>query len=110
MKPHWQSVIIALVVPIVLVLAGVLLLGPSSRTVSGVPVLFVFIFAMFPVTTVLMWVSWQTWDRHSAAAFEQDWSRQVITTGPGPEQAGAPAAGFGTGGEPSGDTGGKAER
>ena len=81
MKPRWQSVITSLVVPVVLVLSGVLVLGPSSYTVFGVPLLFVFVFVMFPVATVLMWVSWRVWARHGADAFEREWSGQDVSTG-----------------------------
>lgn len=65
MIPKARSVLLALGVPVVLVTVGVLTLGGSTATMFGVPVIFVFMFAMFPITSLLMWMSWRLFDRHN---------------------------------------------
>lgn len=63
MNPRPRSVIVALVIPVVAVILGVSLIGPSSATVFGIPALFVFMFVMFPVTSALMAFTWKRWDQ-----------------------------------------------
>lgn len=65
MIPKARSVLLALGVPVVLVTVGVLVLGGSTVTMLGVPIIFMFMFAMFPITSLLMWMSWRLYDRHN---------------------------------------------
>jgi Protein of unknown function (DUF3311). len=63
MNPRPRSVLVALVIPVVAVILGVSLIGPSSATVFGIPALFIFMFVMFPVTSALMAFTWKQWDQ-----------------------------------------------
>ncbi|WP_064445137.1 DUF3311 domain-containing protein [Rhodococcus sp. YH3-3] len=63
MVPKMASVFIALITPVLLVTVGVLLLGGSTATVFGVPLILAFMFIMFPVTSLLMWISWRLFDK-----------------------------------------------
>ena len=64
MYPRLRSFIVALVVPAALLVTGILILGPAHTTVLGMPAVLVFMFCMFPLTSVLMAVSWHRWDKH----------------------------------------------
>ena len=44
---------------------GVLLLGGSTATVFGVPLILAFMFVMIPVTSLLMWISWRLFDKEA---------------------------------------------
>lgn len=63
MIPRTASVVIALITPVVLVTLGVLLLGGSTSTLFGIPLILIFMFVMFPVTSLLMWTSWRLFDK-----------------------------------------------
>lgn len=63
MIPRTASVLIALITPVALVTLGVLLLGGSSATMYGIPLILLFMFVMFPVTSLLMWISWRLFDK-----------------------------------------------
>ncbi|WP_113718240.1 DUF3311 domain-containing protein [Arthrobacter dokdonensis] len=65
MIPKTASVVIALITPVVLVTLGVLLLGGSTATIFGVPLILMFMFVMFPVTSLLMWISWRLFDQNA---------------------------------------------
>ncbi len=64
MIPRLPSILLALVLPVVLVTVGALVLGGSSATFYGIPVVLLFMFAMFPLTSLFMWISWRLYDRH----------------------------------------------
>ncbi len=64
MIPRTPSILLALVLPVVLVIVGVLVLGGSALTFYGVPVILLFMFAMFPLTSLMMWIAWRAFDRH----------------------------------------------
>lgn len=70
MVPRTASVVIALITPVVLVTLGVLLLGGSTATLFGIPLILIFMFIMFPVTSLLMWISWRLFDK--AADYQLD--------------------------------------
>ncbi|PYI65706.1 hypothetical protein CVV68_16795 [Arthrobacter livingstonensis] len=63
MIPRTASVVIALITPVTLVTLGVLLLGGSTATIFGIPLILLFMFVMFPVTSLLMWISWRLFDK-----------------------------------------------
>lgn len=65
MIPRTASVVIALITPVTLVTLGVLLLGGSTATIFGIPLILLFMFAMFPLTSLLMWISWRLFDKHA---------------------------------------------
>ena len=65
MVPRLASFVIALITPVVLVTVGVLLLGGSTATVFGVPLILAFMFVMIPVTSLLMWISWRLFDKEA---------------------------------------------
>ncbi|MET4147500.1 hypothetical protein [Arthrobacter sp. UYCo732] len=64
MNPNPKSLLLALVLPFVLMTAGVAVLGPSDARIFGVPAIFLFVFVMFPTASALMAVAWRRWDRH----------------------------------------------
>jgi 4-hydroxybenzoate polyprenyltransferase len=70
MNPNPKSMLIVLGIPLLALTAGVLFLGGSTATIFSVPVLFVFVFALFPVTTALMAIAWRLYDRD--ADYEED--------------------------------------
>ncbi len=74
MNPNPRSMLIALGIPAVTITVGVLTLGGSTATIFGVPVLFMLIFAMFPVTSALMACSWYLFDR------DADYEEEPATT------------------------------
>jgi hypothetical protein len=55
----WKSVVIGGVVPIMALLLVMPLLANTSVTVAGVPLLFGYVFALFPLTTLCLWVAWR---------------------------------------------------
>lgn len=63
MRPNPKSLLIALGIPFVLLVGGVLLLGGSEATLMGIPVVFFYMFALFPVTSLLMGIAWRRYDR-----------------------------------------------
>ncbi|GGG69136.1 hypothetical protein GCM10011374_36940 [Kocuria dechangensis] len=66
MKPNPKSVLVALVLPIALMVAGVSLLGPSEARVLGVPAIFVYVVVLFPTVAGLMALAWNLWDKHES--------------------------------------------
>ncbi len=59
----WPSVTIGFVIPTVAILGGVLTLGRIHAVLFGFPVVFLWIFLCFPLTTLCLWVSWRFFDR-----------------------------------------------
>lgn len=55
----WKSVVIGGVVPTVALLVVMPLLANTSVSVAGVPLLFAYVFALFPFTTVCLWLAWR---------------------------------------------------
>lgn len=66
MIERWGSVVLALVVPAVALLFGVILLADTSVHVFGIPLLFAYTFALFPFTTLCLWLAWQIDKPHYA--------------------------------------------
>lgn len=59
----WPSVLVGMVIPALALLGGVTLLSGSGERVLGWPVLYLWVFLCFPLTTVCLWVSWRVFDR-----------------------------------------------
>jgi predicted ABC-type exoprotein transport system permease subunit len=55
----WKSLIIGLGLPIVGVLVIMPLLADSTIHVFGVPLLLMWIFVMFPLTSLCLWLAWR---------------------------------------------------
>ncbi|GAA2078803.1 hypothetical protein GCM10009801_35950 [Streptomyces albiaxialis] len=59
----WPSVLVGLGIPAVALLGGVTLLSGSGARVLGWPVLYLWVFCCFPLTTLCLAVSWRVFDR-----------------------------------------------
>lgn len=59
MIERWSSVVLGLVVPAAALLIGIPLVANTSVHVGGVPLLFAYAFALFPFTTVCLWLAWR---------------------------------------------------
>jgi hypothetical protein len=57
------SVLVGLVVPFVAVVGGVAVLGGSQSLVMGLPIVFLWVFLWFVLTTVCLAASWYLFDR-----------------------------------------------
>ncbi len=55
----WKSLIIGLGLPAIGVLVVMPLLANTSVRVLGIPLLFVWIFVMFPLTSLCLWLAWR---------------------------------------------------
>lgn len=55
----WKSVVIGGVLPIAALLVVMPLLANTSVSVAGVPLLFAYVFALFPLTSLCLWVGWR---------------------------------------------------
>lgn len=58
---RWALVIMA--IPALAVLIGVPAISGSTRTVLGIPMVFVWLFAWLPLTTLCLWISWHFFER-----------------------------------------------
>ena len=58
-KSLWKSLIIGLGLPAIGVLVIMPLLANTSIHVLGLPLLFVWIFLMFPLTSLCLWLAWR---------------------------------------------------
>lgn len=58
MTHRWSSVFIGFAIPFILIVGGVLLLGPIDVSVGPFPLVFVWLFICFPLTTLCLWISW----------------------------------------------------
>ena len=60
MNPQiWKSAAIGLGIPAIGVLVVLPLLANTSVTVFGMPLLFAWIFLMFPLTSLCLWIAWR---------------------------------------------------
>jgi hypothetical protein len=55
----WSSVAIGLGVPVVGILVLLPLVANTDVVVLGVPLLFLVLFAMMPISTLALWVAWR---------------------------------------------------
>lgn len=58
--------LVALVTPAILLVAGVLVFGPSGQLLFGIPMIYLWVFIMCPLTSGLMYMSWRLWDKNAA--------------------------------------------
>lgn len=59
MLHNWKSLFIGGGVPVIAMLVVMPLLADTSVSVFGVPLLFAYVFALFPFTSACMWVAWR---------------------------------------------------
>jgi hypothetical protein len=64
MIQRWSSVLLGLGLPAVALLVGVPLLANTSATVLGIPLLFAYVFALFPLTSLCLWLAWRIDEPH----------------------------------------------
>lgn len=55
----WKSIVVGGVVPAVALLVIMPLLADTSLTIGGIPLLFAYIFALCPFTTLCLWCAWR---------------------------------------------------
>lgn len=55
----WRSLVIGLGVPAVAILVVMPLIANTDVAVAGIPLLFVWIFAWFPLTSLCLWLAWR---------------------------------------------------
>ena len=59
MISSWKSVLIGGVAPAVALLVVMPLLADTSVRIGGVPLLFAYVFALFPATSLCLWIAWR---------------------------------------------------
>ena len=59
MVHSWKSVVIGGVLPLVALLVVMPLVANTSASVAGIPLLFAYIFALFPLTSLCLLVAWR---------------------------------------------------
>ena len=64
------ALVIAMGIPAAAVLIGVPMISGSTYTVLGVPIVFVWLFAWLPLTTICLWLSWRFFERTSYQELE----------------------------------------
>ncbi len=60
----WKSLIIGLVLPAIGVLVIMPLLAGGGVRVFGLPVLLLWMFLLFPLTTLCLWIAWRIDEPH----------------------------------------------
>lgn len=55
----WKSIVIGGIVPAIALLAVMPLLADTDVVVLGIPLLFAYVFALFPVTSLCLWIAWR---------------------------------------------------
>jgi hypothetical protein len=56
---NWKSLVIGGGVPFIALLVVMPLLADTSVTVLGIPLLFAYVFALFPFTSLCLWLAWR---------------------------------------------------
>lgn len=59
MVHNWRSIVIGGGVPAVALLVVMPLLARTSVDVLGVPLLFAYVFVLFPFTSLCLWLAWR---------------------------------------------------
>jgi hypothetical protein len=67
----WRSLVVGLVVPAVAILVVMPLLAHTDVAPLGVPLLFLWIFAWFPLTSLCLWLAW----RHDEPRYRDETTR-----------------------------------
>jgi hypothetical protein len=55
----WKSIVIGGIVPAIALLLVMPLLADTDVVVLGIPLLFAYVFALFPVTSLCLWIAWR---------------------------------------------------
>ena len=55
----WRSLVVGLVVPATAILVVMPFLADTDVYVLGVPLLFLWVFAWFPLTSLCLWLAWR---------------------------------------------------
>lgn len=55
----WRSIVVGGVVPAVALLVVMPLIADTGVVVLGVPLLFAYVFALFPITSLCLWLAWR---------------------------------------------------
>lgn len=63
MVRSWPSLLIGFLIPMVLIVGGILVLGPLHVVVADFPLVFIWIFTCMPLTWLCLWISWRFIDR-----------------------------------------------
>lgn len=63
MVRSWPSLIIGFLIPAVLIVGGILVLGPLQVVIMDFPLVFIWVFACMPLTWLCLWISWRFFDR-----------------------------------------------
>lgn len=63
----WPSVVVGMGLPTLALFGGVVALSGSGMRVLGLPVLYLWVFCCFPLTTVCLCASWRIFDRRHYA-------------------------------------------
>lgn len=59
----WPSVAVGMGLPTLALFGGVVALSGSGMRMLGLPVLYLWVFCCFPLTTGCLWASWRLFDR-----------------------------------------------
>jgi hypothetical protein len=59
-----SSLALGLGVPFVGIVVALPFVSDTEVTVAGIPLLFLWMFAWFPLTSGCLWLCWHLWDRH----------------------------------------------
>lgn len=59
MIESWKSIAIGGGVPTVAMLVVMPLLADTEISVMGIPLLFAYVFALFPFTSLCLWIAWR---------------------------------------------------
>ncbi|KAA0023444.1 DUF3311 domain-containing protein [Antrihabitans cavernicola] len=71
MSNEAKSAIVAIGIPFVGVLGGIVLLAGSGTTVFGFPIVFAWLFLWMPLTTLCLHLAWTLFDRDEFEAAER---------------------------------------
>ncbi|NMR29104.1 DUF3311 domain-containing protein [Crystallibacter degradans] len=66
------SLIVGMGIPAMAVLLGIPLFSQSANTILGIPMVFAWLFALLPITTLCFWVSWRYLERDAYRRLEGD--------------------------------------
>jgi hypothetical protein len=64
MVRDWRSLVIGLGIPAVAIFVVLPLISDTSVFVFGIPLVFLWMFVWFPLTTLCLWVAWRIDEPH----------------------------------------------
>ena len=62
--------LVAVGIPAIAVLIGIPIISGSTYTILGIPIVFVWLFAWLPLTTLCLWSAWRFFERASYRELE----------------------------------------